>query len=329
MPENSQPAPFRGPADVRLVSASPNGSLVLAAPAKLNLFLEILGKRPDGYHALETLMVAVDLFDTLELRPAAALTLECDPPGLPTGPENLVWKAADALRRKAGRPDLGAAIRLVKRIPAQAGLAGGSSDAATTLEGLNRVWGLHWPKEQLAEVAAGVGSDVAFFFEDAAGWATGRGEVVEPERSPRPFDFVLVTPPVGLATASVYAAYSGGLARRASDDGQERRASPPLSGDAVRAAFRAGDAEALGRHLFNRLQEPAFGLAPLVETVYRRLAGLKPAGCLMSGSGSAVFALCRSRAEAIRVAAAFRSARPPGEPESRVRTVRSLHTDPV
>src|SRR6185436_11831861 len=118
-------------------SASGSDGLVLAAPAKLNLSLEILGKRPDGFHALETLMVAIDLFDTLELRRAAELTLECDPPGLPTGPENLVWKAADRLRQKAKRPDLGAALRLTKRIPAQAGLAGGSSDAAATLEGLN------------------------------------------------------------------------------------------------------------------------------------------------------------------------------------------------
>lgn len=296
--------------------AGPDG-LVVAAPAKLNLFLEVLGRRPDGYHELNTLMAAVDLFDTLELRPAAdgAIRLTCDPPGLPTGPDNLVYKAADRLRQRVGRPVLGAAIRLTKRIPAQAGLGGGSSDAAATIVGLNRVWDLNLPKEALAEVAAAVGSDVAFFLDLPAAWCTGRGEVVTPEPAGRPLDAVLVCPPVGLATADVF-----------------RRLSVPPSptdGTAARAAFRAGDPVALGRALFNRLQGPAFELAPLVKTVYSRLASLNPAGCLMSGSGSAVFAVCRDRADSLRVAAAFRAATPQSEPESRVHVVRSLHIVPA
>src|SRR4051812_5948637 len=157
---NPTPSATTGTA-VRTVSATPD-RLVVAAPAKLNLFLEVRGKRPDGFHDLETLMVAVDLFDTLELAAAAdgRITLECDPPGLPTGPGNLVYKAADALPRHATRPALGAAIRLVKRIPAQAGLAGGSSDAAATIAGLNRVWKLNLSPADLAAVAADVGSDV-------------------------------------------------------------------------------------------------------------------------------------------------------------------------
>ncbi|MBX9626999.1 MAG: 4-(cytidine 5'-diphospho)-2-C-methyl-D-erythritol kinase [Gemmataceae bacterium] len=290
--------------------------LVVAAPAKLNLFLEVRGKRPDGYHDLETLMVGVDLYDTLELQPApgGTLALTCDPPGLSAGPDNLVWKAADRLRTAAGRPDLGASIRLTKRIPTQAGLAGGSSDAAATLVGLNRVWGLDLPKAELAAVAADVGSDVAFFLDLPAAWCTGRGEIVSPERPGAAFHFVLVCPPVGLATADVF-----------------RRLTPPTSpasGDAARAAFRAGDPEALGAALFNRLEAPAFGLAPLVEAVYWRLAGLNPAGCRMSGSGSAVFAVARSAADAARLAAAFRAATPPGEPESRVLLVRSRHLVP-
>ena len=103
-------------------------SLVVAAPAKLNLFLEIRGKRPDGYHDLESLMVAVNLFDTLELTALSggSIELRCDPSGLPTGPENLVFKAAERLRVRADRAELGASIRLTKRIPTQAGLAGGS-----------------------------------------------------------------------------------------------------------------------------------------------------------------------------------------------------------
>ncbi|MDB5313098.1 MAG: ispE [Gemmataceae bacterium] len=313
MPPDGTPSSFPYPP---AFPAGPDG-LVVAAPAKLNLFLEVLGKRPDGYHEIETLMAAVDLFDTLELRPAAAgkLDLECDPPGLPTGPDNLVYKAADRLRARAGRPALGASIRLTKRIPTQAGLAGGSSDAAAALVGLNRIWGLDLPEPELAIVAAEVGSDVAFFLALPAAWCTGRGEVVVPEAAAKPFDIVLVCPPVGLGTAAVY--------RRLTVPAE------PRAGTAARAALRAGDPDALGAALFNRLQPPAFALAPVVETVYRRLAGLGPAGCLMSGSGSAVFALCRDSQDAARVANEFRAARPPAEPESRVQVVRTLHIVPA
>lgn len=296
--------------------AGPAG-LVVAAPAKLNLFLEVRGKRPDGYHDLETLMVGIDLYDTLELQPAPGghITLTCDPPGLSTGPDNLVWKAADRLRTAAGRPDLGASIRLTKRIPMQAGLAGGSSDAAAALVGLNRVWKLDLPKPELAAVAAAVGSDVAFFLDLPAAWCTGRGEIVSPEPPWAAFHVVLVCPPVGLATADVF----------------RRLTVPdtPASGDAARAAFRAGDPAALGAALFNRLEAPAVDLAPLVGAVYSRLAGLNPAGCRMSGSGSAVFAVARSADDAARLAAAFRAATPPGEPASRVLRVRTLtrHVD--
>jgi 4-diphosphocytidyl-2-C-methyl-D-erythritol kinase len=292
--------------------AGPDG-LVVAAPAKLNLFLEVLGKRPDGFHEIATLMVAIDLFDTLELRPAAAgtITLECDPPGLSTGPDNLVSKAAAALRAHAKRPDLGAAVRLTKRIPTQAGLAGGSSDAAAAILGLNAVWKLNLPKPELAAVAAAVGSDVAFFFDLPAAWCTGRGEIVAPEPAAATFHFVLVCPPVGLGTADVYRAV--------------QLPASPQPGGAARAAFRSGDPAALGAAVFNRLQSPAVALAPLVGLVYGRLRSLNPAGCLMSGSGSSVFAVCRDRADAARVAAAFRAARAADEPDSRVLVVRTLH----
>ncbi len=113
-------------------------AVVVAAPAKLNLFLEILRKRPDGYHDLQSLMLAVDLFDTLEVRagPPGIISLTCEPPGLPTGPENLVVKAAHVLRDRMKRPDLGATIRLTKRIPTQAGLAGGSCRRGRNFAGL-------------------------------------------------------------------------------------------------------------------------------------------------------------------------------------------------
>jgi 4-diphosphocytidyl-2-C-methyl-D-erythritol kinase len=294
------------------ISAS-SDSVVIAAPAKLNLFLEILGTRPDDYHELESLMVAVNLFDTLELRARSddAIVLECDPPGLTAGPDNLVYKAAEKLRVRAGAPpSRGASIRLTKRIPMQAGLAGGSSDAAAAVFGLNHLWGLNLSGGELAAIAGEVGSDVAFFLSLPAAWCTGRGEIVSPESPARPLDVVLVCPPVGLATAQVYRAV--------------KVPSRPVDGSAARAAFRAGNPDTLGAALFNRLQPAAVHLAPVVESVYRRLAGLNPAGCLMSGSGSAVFALCRDSHDAHRVAIAFRASRPPAEPESRVEVVRTL-----
>jgi 4-diphosphocytidyl-2-C-methyl-D-erythritol kinase len=293
-------------------------AVVIAAPAKLNLFLEILRKRPDGYHDLESLMVAVDLFDTLELRATAggAIALTCDPPALPTGPDNLVYRAASALRIHADRPALGADIRLTKRIPAQAGLGGGSSDAAAALVGLNRVWKLGLTRPELVAIAASLGSDVAFFLTLPAAWCTGRGERAAPEPTAAGaeraggFHFVLVCPPVGLGTAGVY--------------GRLVPPHRPVPGEAVRAAFRAADAPALGRALFNRLEEPAFELEPLVGRLRHRLGALGACGALMSGSGSAVFAVCRDRGHAAGVAAALRAARPADEPESRVLVVSSL-----
>ena len=290
------------------------GGLTVAAPAKLNLFLEIVRKRPDSYHDLESLMVAVDLFDTLELRAGPdGIVLRCEPGTLSAGPDNLVHKAATALRAAVGRSELGADIRLTKRIPAQAGLGGGSSDAAAALVGLNEIWKLGLTRAELVAIASSIGSDVAFFLSLPAAWCTGRGEIATPEPAPRrALDFVLVFPPVGVSTPAVF----------------KRLAVPagPVRGDALRAAFRAGDPEAVGRALFNRLEATAFVAEPLVERVRRRLAAVEPAPCgaMMSGSGSTVFAVCRDRAHALAVAGAFQASRPADEPESRVSVVRSF-----
>jgi 4-diphosphocytidyl-2-C-methyl-D-erythritol kinase len=309
------PAATTRPADPPAVhpafAAGPD-ALVVAAPAKLNLSLEILRKRPDGYHDLESLMVAVDLFDTLELRATHddQIALACEPATLSAGPDNLVHKAAVALRTHAKKPQLGASIRLTKRIPTQAGLGGGSSDAAAALAGLNEIWKLGLTRSELLAIAASIGSDVAFFLTLPAAWCTRRGEVATPEESAGGFHFVLVCPQVGLGTAGVY--------------GRLEVPAKPLDGSAVRSAFRSGDAQALGRAIFNRLEGPAFSLEPLVGRIRRRLDSLGACGAMMSGSGSAVFAVCRDRRHATQVAADFRNTRPADEPESRALVVRSL-----
>ncbi|HZT78979.1 MAG TPA: 4-(cytidine 5'-diphospho)-2-C-methyl-D-erythritol kinase [Gemmataceae bacterium] len=279
------------------------------APAKVNLFLEVLAKRADGYHEISTLMVAVSLYDTLEFKeePSGQTRLECDNPHLSTGPDNLVRRAADLLRRHIGR-DRGAHVRLRKRIPMAAGLAGGSTDAAAALEGLNRLWRLGLTRTELAALGAQLGSDVPFFFATPAAWCTGRGEKVEPLAVGNPLWLVLVSPPAGLSTAAVY--------RNVTVPGR------PETGEDIRRAVVEGNVEEVGRRLHNRLQEPAERLCPEVARLHARLRALGPAGALMSGSGSSLFALCRGRAEALRIARASWSG-PAEEARPRVTVVRS------
>lgn len=273
-------------------------------PAKVNLFLEVLARRPDGYHELATLMLAVSLYDTLEFTegPSGATTLSCDHPSLSTGADNLICRAVELVRRESGRGD-GLGIRLWKRIPMAAGLAGGSSDAAATLAGLNRLWRLGWDRGKLIQLGAELGSDVSFFFAAPAAWCTGRGERIEPVPLGRTLDLLLLAPSAGLSTAEVFRGLTlpGGTG-----------VSPvyePRSGAAVRQAAAAGDVEELGRQLHNRLQPAAERLCPEVAGWCARLSGLGPAGQLMTGSGSTVFALCRRPGEALSLARALTSAR--------------------
>jgi 4-diphosphocytidyl-2-C-methyl-D-erythritol kinase len=263
--------------------------VLVRAPAKVNLFLEVLHRRADGYHELATLMTAVSLYDTLRLRddPSGTVRLQCDRPELSTGPDNLIHRAAELLRRRAGR-ELGADVHLWKRIPMAAGLGGGSSDGAAALAGLNALWRLGLSGVELAGLGAELGSDVPFFFAAPAAWCNGRGEIVEPLALGRPLDFVLVSPSVGLSTAEVFRNIVA--------------PSRPETGEEARRAVEAGDTVEIGRRLHNRLQGPAERLRPVVAEWRARLAALGPAGCLMTGSGSTVFALCRSPEEALRVA---------------------------
>jgi 4-diphosphocytidyl-2-C-methyl-D-erythritol kinase len=267
------------------------GGVEVLAPAKLNLFLEILGRRPDGYHEIESLMVAVDLYDTLRFAddPSGAVMLRCDDPTLPAGPGNLVVKAAERLKAATGCPR-GAAIELRKAIPAQAGLAGGSSDAAATLTALDRLWDLQTPPDRLDALAGEIGSDVAFFRHAPAAVCRGRGERAEPVALGEPLHFVLVCPPTGLGTADVY--------RHFTPTDRPRPVGP------VCEAVAAGSPADIGRGLFNRLQPTAERLEPALVRVRDALANLGPSldGSLMSGSGSAYFGLARDRDAAVAAA---------------------------
>ena len=238
------------------------------APAKLNLFLHITGRRADGYHLLQSVFMLLDWCDTLhfELRPHGKLSREDLTTPLPD--DDLVLKAARALQTATGTA-LGAHISIAKSIPAQAGMGGGSSDAATTLLALNRLWKLNLSKQQLAETGLKLGADVPFFIHGSHAWVEGIGDQITPIDVPKAH-FLVVKPASGLSTQAIFS------------DSALKRDSP----NAIISGF-AADPFGFGR---NDLQAVAQKLCPDVSTALNWLGkqGLQPR---MTGSGSAVFAL--------------------------------------
>ncbi|MSR58041.1 MAG: 4-(cytidine 5'-diphospho)-2-C-methyl-D-erythritol kinase [Planctomycetaceae bacterium] len=283
-------------------------SVTLAAPAKLNLFLKVLGRRSDGYHELETLMVSVGLYDTLRISPdpEGRLSMSCHDSGRvqtgapkrelpPADADNLVLRAANLLRQITGTKQ-GARLELIKRIPMAAGLAGGSSDAAATLVGLNRLWNLQLAPHELHDFAAQLGSDIPFFLcSAAAAVCRGRGEIVEPLPLPLRLHFVIARPPGGLSTAAVF---------------KQCRPSPCTwsSAQLVEACFQ-GRLDSMAICFHNSLQEPAERLCAEVGTLRRWFARQGFVGHMMSGSGTSYFGLCRSRRHAQQLAARLKAAR--------------------
>lgn len=181
--------------------------LTYKSPAKLNLFLHITGRRPDGYHQLQTVFQLIDLCDILTFDidnlPQGVLSLRCDQPEVPLD-DNLVFSAASVLRDAVGRPDLAASVTLQKRIPMGAGLGGGSSNAAITLLALNQLWNLGLSIPRLMELGLGLGADVPVFVLGRSAWAEGVGEELEPLELP-PLHFLIIQPPVHIATADIFA----------------------------------------------------------------------------------------------------------------------------
>jgi 4-diphosphocytidyl-2-C-methyl-D-erythritol kinase len=262
--------------------------LVLRASAKVNLVLEVLGKRPDGYHELSTVMQAVDLFDRLTVEAAATITLETSEPALPTDDRNLVVRAARLLQEAAGIK-AGARIVLDKRIPLAAGLGGGSSDAAATLLGLNRLWGLRWRRERLVELAVKLGMDVPFFLGRGRALGTSRGEVLSALPGVGGYALVLVNPGIGLSTQEVYGRVPPGW--RAESDGTKRMLDALKKRNVVRVAG------ALTNHLEHWV-EPAM---PVIGRMKAALFAAGALGAAMSGSGPTVFGLARSLDQARQI----------------------------
>ena len=253
----------------------------MRASAKVNLSLEVLGKRPDGYHEIVTVMQAVDLYDRLTLEAASTLSLRADDPDLPTDERNLIVRAARLLK-DAAKVEAGARIELSKRIPVAAGLGGGSSDAAATLWGLNRLWKLRWPRARLMELAVGIGMDVPFFLGNGPALGTGRGEHLKPLGKTAGYALVLVNPRVGLSTRQVYERIPAGW--RGEAKGTER----------VVEALRMRGAERLAAALTNHLESVVEPVLPVVGRIKAALLAAGALGAVMSGSGPTVFGMARS-----------------------------------
>ena len=276
------------------------------APAKLNLFLEILNKRPDGFHEIETLMVAINRFDALSFEPSALpeieLTVRAIPPiasdTLPADPQkNLVYRALKLLQQRSGCEQGGTAI-LTKRIPPASGLGGGSSDAAAALAAANIAWKLDWNTEQLQSVAAELGSDIPFFLSPRTGNSAtmaicrGRGEIVEPAIAPSNMHFVVARPDFGLSTPQVY--------------GMCAPAQQPQDADRLIQCLRSGDRSTARGKMINRLQPAAETVNPTVREIADQFEALHPIAHQLSGSGSAYFGWFASAASAMRAAAKIR-----------------------
>jgi 4-diphosphocytidyl-2-C-methyl-D-erythritol kinase len=270
--------------------------LKIETAAKVNLCLRVLGRRPDGYHEVETVLQTVGAWDTVVLRDEqdGAIGVRASPADAPQGEDNLCWQAAHLL---AGHMNVrrGVSIVVEKTIPMRSGLGGGSSDAAATLVGLVRLWHLDISPEDLAVVAVELGSDVPFFFEGGARLARGRGEQLTPCPELSAW-LVVVVPEQRVPTAQAYAALGRGVTR-----GRRRGPSRPVQ--RLVEALGRGDLAAVSGSLHNDFEKTGL---PGVADALRAKDDLLAAGCMgaaMSGSGSAVFGIAGGRAEAERIAA--------------------------
>ncbi|WP_025693322.1 4-(cytidine 5'-diphospho)-2-C-methyl-D-erythritol kinase [Paenibacillus zanthoxyli] len=260
------------------------------APAKINLMLDVLHKRPDGFHEVEMIMTMVDLADRLEMSELRRDTIIISSQAgyIPLDEKNLAFQAAKLLKERYGVGQ-GVHIHLDKKIPVAAGLAGGSSDAAAALRGLNRLWRLGLPGEELQELGAELGSDVPFCVTGGTALATGRGERLTPIASMPQCWVVLAKPPINVSTAEVY-----GKLRA------DRIAVHP-SARLMREAIEAGDFQAVCGRLGNVLEEVTLKLHPEVQQLKEAMIRLGAEGVLMSGSGPTVFGLVSKQSKVARI----------------------------
>jgi 4-diphosphocytidyl-2-C-methyl-D-erythritol kinase len=254
--------------------------LSIKAPAKINLSLDVLYKRPDGYHEVKMVMTTIDLADRIELIPLPeedVIRIVSQNRFVPDDCRNLAYQAAKLMKETFSIRQ-GVAISITKHIPVAAGLAGGSSDAAATLRGLNKLWQLGLTVRELAELGAQIGSDVAFCVYGGTAVATGRGEIITPIPSPPPCWVVLAKPPIGVSTADVYRNLQ-----------LEHVRHPDV--DAMVKAIERQDYEGICRSVGNVLEEVTLKKHPEVAHIKEQMKRFGADAVLMSGSGPTVFGL--------------------------------------
>ena len=258
----------------------------LKAPAKVNLFLEILGKRDDGFHEIETIMQEIDLADSLQFEETQeGVTLECNDKNIPANQDNLVCKAANLILEECGIKK-GVLINLEKNIPVGAGLGGGSSDAATTLKALNSLWKVGLNNEELMEFAAKLGSDIPFFINGKTALCRGRGELITPVEVRNRMDYIILFPRVHISTETIYKNLKIDLTKKRKDV------------SFFLDALKYSEAASISKLLFNRLEEIIFATYPDLLQVKSTLESFDFCGLSISGSGSAFFGLCNDRHQA-------------------------------
>ena len=271
------------------------------APAKLNLFFEILGKRPDGYHDVCSLCCPISLYDTLIFEPDTSpqVTLTCEPghsrgdlSDIPSDASNIVVKAVEQIRQQHAITT-GCRIRLIKRIPSQAGMGGGSSDAATAIRLADAAWNLRLSQEEMITIGATLGSDVPLFFIDGMSIGYGRGERVKPVGQNPRLDFVVIKPPESISTAEAFRRCMANATRQ----------SPEL----LIRGLQNGDHAQIAAGLFNRLETTARQLCPRMSEIREIFERFDCPAHQMTGSGTAYFAMCRNHKQTQQLATRLRS----------------------
>ncbi len=278
----------------------------LKAPAKINLFLNVLGLRDDGFHKIQSLIQKVTLYDTLTIKPAEDLILRTDS-SISTR-QNLVYKAAQLLKERCGVRK-GAHIYLKKHIPISSGLGGGSSDAAAALSGLNKLWGLNLSKGELHELGLRLGSDVPFFLDGPLAFVEGRGEKITPLKMSRQLDILLVKPHISVSTAWAYnelSLQSSGLTKKDKKVDNIKFFIRGLNETGLQLLEGRAILGSMFNNFSNDLEALVVRRFPVIADIKKRLLEEGAIFSMMSGSGSAVFGVFGSKEEACRASLAFK-----------------------
>ncbi len=264
--------------------------LLLPAYAKINLSLDVLRKRSDGYHDLHMVMQQISLCDQvqIQLSESPGINLTTDAPYLPSGPGNIAWRAAEILGTLSGMnmSETGVKIAITKRIPVAAGLAGGSADAAAVLKGLNRLWRLNLSVEELQKIGLQLGADVPFCLMGGSALAEGIGDKLTPLKLEKPLWVVLVKPTHSVSTRDVYEGLKLDLVMKRPDN------------ISLIQAMEQGDLKGMGQAMDNVLETVTIPIIPEIKEIKKKLIEYNALVSLMSGSGATVFGLFKEQAKA-------------------------------